>query len=290
MGVTGVHRDWQGETFTQGASSYASDTYVVQATADTPRLVIAAAAAGGVAIPPRGTPHPEDPSIVVREIEPKRVGPAVWRVTVDYATPDTDGGGGTGEDQAAIDNPLKRRPTVRRSSRVSYEAVNTDYFGEAVTNSAGDTPQGLQRPYYDTVLTITRNQRNASAEEAALYENTTNLNRVLGYPPGQVLCERIDIDPAFEAGFGAYWQVTWNLAVRNDAVGWDGRFVDEGFHYLDADGNRKVAVDDDGQPYTQPVLLNGSGGILEPGQPAHFITWDRFGNLDFPTDLLDPEE
>ena len=47
-------------------------------------------------------------------------------------------------------------------------------------------------------------------------------------------------------------------------------------------------------PYgLQRLLLDESRepvGILEPGQPAHFITWDRFGNLDFPTDLLDPEE
>lgn len=197
----------------------------------------------------------------------------VWDVTAEYSSfawPDSD--------PRVSGNPLLRRPVVAWDGQYISEPVNEDALGAAIENSAHDPfDPGLEEDFPIRVLTITANMIAYDDSTYASALNTVNTDTFMGIPAGQLRLFNVSASEQYENGM-SYWAVTFTFHRR--VGGWLRRVIDQGFHCLDT-GNRKRIVDAAGDPVSTPVFLDGSGGVLDPGDTAVAISFQTKGTSSF---------
>lgn len=207
-------------------------------------------------------------------------GIAVYVVNFQQVTP-----------QFAVD-PLERKD-VQWSGGDVTEVLTYDANGKPFLNSAGQPYTGLPaRPIRSALCNITIRQKANPAAVVTLYSYTTNSAPIWGVDPGNALMGKITAKKNQE-GSVAFWELSLPIQFRRD--GWKMKLIDNGFVFLDADGNPQTVTDDTGNAKPSPVLLDGSGGVLAPaGAPvtypsAGFDIYEsaNWGSLGLPNPFAD---
>lgn len=232
-------------------------------------------------VPRRGDPHPEDAVMVCVNIDASQTAPFVFEVNCEYSTR----GFGPGDEN---DHPLDK-PAVREYGFISsIEPAYTDRDGNAILTSARvEFDPTLERPVYDPYVIVTRNQATFSASTALNFIGHVNSASwtVPGtndtVTAGQALCTNIAGSEAWYEG-QRYYEVRYEFHLRED--GFAKRVVDRGMMKLAASGSAlcyEVITDDNGNPVSEPVLLDGSGGVLACGGTPVYLTYDVFPEANF---------
>lgn len=208
----------------------------------------------------------------------KAVSPLLYDISVTFESI-----GGSGSANGDEDNPLKRRPQVRWGHATEQVEIDTDpETEEPITNSAGESyDPPLTTEVSDLVLTYVRNESWFEPGVAQSYKDHINSDPFLGFEAETVKCVEYGGEFTVEGDF-EFYVVTRVFHIRLD--GWRKRVLDRGFHEKigETDNNIPILrkfVDDEGNPLTEPQLLNGQGRRLNSlGDPIwrrHYVNKKR---------------
>lgn len=176
-----------------------------------------------------------------------------------------------------IDDPTKRKVVLWTERISETEIVEKDRDGNPIVNAAGqafDTP--LTRERWLTVVVAKKNFPTLDdIDQINLqYDQKVNGGSFRGYPAETVLFAGAETGPPqFENGI-RFYEATMRFVVRPE--GWGKEILNQGFKHFDrpkADASAKLvhAVDDYGQPVTEPVKLALDGTLLPKGQTGVFV-------------------
>ncbi len=202
--------------------------------------------------------HPNDPGMNVESVQCSQdsFSGVYWEVVVNYSSK-------TPDEQQQAENPLERRSKVEWGKVDYQEAYQQDQDGQAMVNSAQepfDPPR--QRDAKRITLKITRNEPSFNPALALAYQDHVNADVFFGADPGLCKCQGITGSEDYQNNI-TFWSVVYEFEFRKE--GFDEYILDQGFSTL-ANGVRTLIRDQHGTPVTQPVLLNGAGGLLSAGR------------------------
>ena len=289
MAVVNVKESWSGKGLGRskdGRTAAAAFTVLLDAIPTDLGEVL-----GASGIPRIGDGYPGDEWLRVSNVGNARaIGPMLFEVPVTY---EREGDG----DQ---DSPLDAAPDIRWDTVSSTEAKDFDANGDAITNSAGvpfDPP--LTFEVNDRRLSYSRNEASYDPVAAGEFDNVTNGDEFLGWPPGTVLCKPITGDSKHE---GELWysHTRYEFIFRKgieekNGVGgpekaWYRRVLDQGLGELDDPAvlngkpNLKAIkenVDGHAVEVSSPRLLDGKGHQLDAAADPHWIEIQQYGTKDF---------
>lgn len=170
-----------------------------------------------------------------------------WIVTISYA--------GKGD-------PLLEPPEIETSCVKFQVAMQKDWYGVWVVNSAGDPYEnGITRDRTRFVVTIRQNVLDFDMIDAIDYIDTTNENTVFqlsnppGFKPGLCKISELAAVAIWLEDHSAvhYWKRTAKVEI--DREGWDRLILDAGF-------NKRVSIL--GIPTRVPIILPGGGKLSGP--------------------------
>lgn len=207
-----------------------------------------------------------------------------WRVTIEYDNVwDCD--------PATLSTTPTSRPDVwKLSFAKSSRAVEEDTEGAAIINSAGDPynpplEADLSRP----VITITTNRSSFSLANAVTLQDAINSTDWVTshgtFAARTAKCSGVEATEQFENG-SLYISITFTVELNYDT--WDTDVLDQGFRYLDSNGDPQTFTDGAGQPVSEPKPLDGAGGALDLTDEANepvYNTFALYRAVDFNTNL-----
>lgn len=302
MGAISVTENWQERTVRVGSSGRTAMRVfeVIFDRTDEPvaRPILALTAQDPdtkLSIPQRGSQHPFDSNMYVRDIsvEPFE-GPLSFRVTCSYSSLGTGGSQGAG-------SPLEAEPEVRWGFAVTSEQCDraiarVESGGRieniAITNSANqsfDPP--ISKDIFDLTLRFVRNEENFNPADALNYIGHVNSGTFFGAEAGMVMCTAIEAEKIYDDEFGDYYRVTYEFQFRLEEVlgkkyGWLRRILDEGQYEKvgeNADGTDQYEPvrDEDSQAMVVPIKLDGDGGIKKADVEDVFLVYQLYPEADF---------
>lgn len=271
--LRGILRDNFPINFGAQASSIAQ-TYVVECDTPTWDPVEVIETEG---LPQRGDAWPTDESLVVQNIAPEpQDGGLVWHVRVEWQTIDRPQGGEIGPDPTDWDAEYQWT-----GQPIQMPAVK-DKDGNPITNSAGESPDpGIVKQALGLTLRVTQYETDdRSATAADLLDGAVNSTTFAGKAPRTMLCTGVIIKPATVNGQRVF-QEDWEFTFKPST--WDEEYLDQGYYRISPDDptKRRIILDDQDQPITAPVQLNGAGVPLAVGGTAVFITKRIYKEFDF---------
>lgn len=251
-------------------------------------------------LPQVGDVHPDEPNLIVAGLDPKIEGDdgQIWKVKVSYIPTTTD--------LTGIPDPVKpweKPPLVSYGFIAMKEVLDKCYDSgfvvdpgfpagavngvrpKEVTNSAAqpfDPP--LQRDKFLQQINIQTAIEHVAFNvqvQVRRFMDTVNKSSItvgqIPLAPGQGYCRNIRATPAFFGGVEKYWTVVAEVVVNEDT--WVRKVLDQGRFTInesetpDADDN--IVYDpienSDGNPVTDPVLLDGAGIRLNQDADAVFL-------------------
>lgn len=190
-----------------------------------------------------------------------------WLVDVSYT-------------KSAIENPLDEPLKVSGSQSAKQVPVEFDRDGDPILNTAGDPFQEiLFAEDFDDTLQLTFNTAAIPFAAAQAAKKTVSSAAVLGLPAGTVRYAGMSFQPQDHETLGTYYTITINLALADD---WKTRLLNQGFRELNDDGDL-VAMKVDGQPASQPLLLDNAGKRLASDGTPVTLEKDIYGQADYLT-------
>jgi len=210
--------------------------------------------------------HPYEPYLFVsNKSATENPGPKKYKLTIEYGS---------------IGNPEDIPPQIEWTYATSSEPIDRDFDGNAITNSAGETSDPpLNDEKEDQIYRLVYNSFTFDILRSAEYKGAVNSDVWFGFEPGHA--KVITLSGTFNGSETVpFWTITQEVQIRfNDT--WEKRYLDQGFRKktgTDADGNPEYETikDKNGDPVSQPVLLDGEGAILKDGEDPVFLTvWTR---------------
>ena len=182
-------------------------------------------------------------------------------------------------DYVSNDDPVNQDPVYEWTHAVSSEPIdsaidlNTLERTLPIVNSSSEAyDPPISNDVYDQVLRVTRNQDSFDVIFASNFIGSVNNDWFFDSPPGTVKMKVFDGTQARSVDT-IYWQITMEFEFRVDS--WDRRVRDEGFRTIDTSKTGELETyeilkDKDGNPLSQPVLLDGSGQQLAVGEVPVF--------------------
>lgn len=240
-----VVKSWQ----TEGSHDSATEIYTVLGAASDQQ------ARASVPAIERLTRYGSNPRLICRRRMARALGLEVWEVRVDYEAPSGD------EDEE--DRPATWRWSVAKLS----EPIDRDIHRNPIVTSSFEAPDNPpQRQFSELVLTVRQQATAFDPEWALKYMDHINASafRIAGKTirPRCMLCESIIPDGEQYPGQAKVLVV---CTFRLRGTGFKIRFVDQGNRTRTRSGDRVeliTARDNEGQPVSRPILLNGQGGKL----------------------------
>lgn len=169
-------------------------------------------------------------------------------------------------------NPLSRPADIRWGGSDLTEVKFYDFDGNKYVNSANQLYSNLPSQYVLAgECTVSFNVADNPGNNCVLYSYSTNASGIWGVSTGFGLMGKWEGQLSFENNV-TFWRVTVPMRFRGDGLKWRYYAIDSG--YVDEDGN--VIGDDVGQQHSTPVLLDGSGGKLTPGDDPVIFPTDGF--------------
>jgi len=221
-------------------------------------------------IPLMGSQHPTGINAFVGSINPQRISPIFWVVTVSYRGI---------VDDAAVD--------VEWTDSQTTEPIDRDINGRAIMTVNLEPVDGLSMDVADQVVVITRKFLTINTAGIAMYRRATNSDTFLGWPPGTARLVGFSAKNRFAYGIAQEaWTVTARIQFREPyanttpAQAWYKRWRHEGL-YVKV-GTRIIrAVDENQQEVTKPVLLKVDGTQETDPDAAYFFHTQVYGELPY---------
>jgi len=166
-------------------------------------------------------------------------------------------------------DPLARPTLIYYGFSRYGQVVWQDVFFAPIMNSAGeyyDPPPEVDRSRLQ--IKMVRNEAVFDPNVALAYQDAVNSDVWFGIAPGLV---RVNItgDPQQENG-EYFYQVTYEFELRWD--GWQLSILDQGRYAIPVSGGQPVRIlDADGAEVTDPVPLDGQGGVLANYSPTNAV-------------------
>ncbi len=273
--VTAVTQMWSrnggsysSERFNTFANNWTiTEAYCVVCTVDTDIKTIRNA----TGVPQHGDAHPTELGTYVESVQPEKISPIMWIVTVGYV--------GVALDAGDIE--------VNWTDTTTSEPIDRDFDGNAILTANGEQVEGLTVDIADQVVVIRRKFTSINTYSIAAYRHATNSDTFLGWPPGTARLVGFQAQNRFR--FGApleLWDVTARIQFRYPYMGatpeqaWYKRWRHEGM-YVNVDGVIQRARDPLGAEVSRPVLLK-EDGTLETNPAAALFKYSKtFGVLGY---------
>jgi len=281
MSVVDVKEDWSARTVEEepGRIIAVRVFTVLFDEEDDPaaRPLLARSAPG---IPRPWASHPYHRWMTVQAKHVETISPILYKVTVTYKAETKSK---IGRDDTPV-SPLAMPPEENWYFATTNEPIDRDIEGNPLTNSAGESfDPPLTREFHDLVGRIIKNQVAYNPVMAYEYIGSINSDSFRGFPPETVLCRVFTGDEVYTP-YMKYYRVTYEFQVRFD--GWKRRVLDQGFREYVGTGTDgaplyKQFTDNEGNPLTEPTLLNGNGKKLDDGASAVFLEFDVRRKLPF---------
>lgn len=225
-------------------------------------------------IPRIGQQHGTGIESYVEKIDPLRISPIFWIVTVSYrGIPNDD----------AVD--------VEWADATTTEPIDRDWFGRAIVTANNEPVDGLSVDVSDDVAIITRKFTTINKAALRVYRRATNSDTFLDYPPGTARLIGFSAKNRFSyGGLQEAWTVTARIQFREPHANttaeqaWYKRWRHEGLYVRKALGAGTVvvrAVDANQQEMTKPVLLKIDGTQETDPDAAHFFHTQVYGSLPY---------
>jgi hypothetical protein len=201
-----------------------------------------------------------------------------WEVTAEYGPYDAT---------EFPENPQLRDPEISWEYQRSQEAAdreagdpNADPPPKPVKNSAGDSfDPPLLKDVRRPILKLVRNEANFDPLLAYFYHDKVNSTPFFGADPGFVKVEGITPQRVFSHTIGWYWSVQYEFLF--DFRGQDPQVLNQGFKRLDANGQRVLCTDDNGEVVTTPVWLDEEGQQIPPDGEPVYLQFAIYERIDF---------
>jgi hypothetical protein len=187
-------------------------------------------------------------------------------------------------------NPLANAPMLYVNGEPYDTFTGVDAMGNAVLNSAG-MPFDPSIPSKNTRINvrIERNEASFTLSEISYYQNTVNQAPWLGFDMWTVLLTHVEPQIMYAPEVGYFVRMTYEFLVEtapspNDCQpGWMPCVADMGLQQLGDSGNLENILDENNNPITAAVLLDGEGHQLEDPTPtdAVYIQFQTYNQLDF---------
>jgi hypothetical protein len=228
-----------------------------------------------------------------------------WSAVLEYGPFDVQHQLGVSDISQGIINPLDRYPEVYWA-RAKYEHYKpydetpaSDGGPLPYVNTVGDPllnppPTEETRP----TLKFIRNESTYNDSYAGQYKDTVNSDEFLGYPPNTAKCSDIGGERNYDADWGYYFRVTYELEFRDDddGKGYTKEIANMGYKQLvNGTGSPQTIIDPStGAAFTDACPLQENGAYVA-GQPVYYIPFQEFPaipfeDLNIPPDVLDQNE
>lgn len=219
-----------------------------------------------------------------------------WVVTADCGPWPSDQGSPDGgvATEGIVNHPLARKVVWWAERMTEQEPVEKDYNGLLIVNSAGKTfDEPLMRDRY---LTVFVGQKNFATLSAVLdlndqYDNTVNSDTTLGRPSYTMRYLGAEISqPQYENNI-EFYTATFRIAYRKEQ--WYVPLVNRGWGYYltpktEANARYIDAVDGQGQPVSEPVLLKADGTLLPKDGTPTTNSWLVYTPVSYASLIADP--
>jgi ribosomal protein S6E (S10) len=155
---------------------------------------------------------------------------------------------------------------------------------QPLTNSAGDFFEGLTVDEAQQKIIIKSNREEFPSALAAAVTNCINDDTYLGFGKGCVKVQGISAEQKTEIVGGVearYWRITSELLARQ--TGWNLLIPDVGFNYIEGGERKRATVkgpDSEDLPSSNPVALDGSGGLQDEGDPPEILERRVYKEID----------
>lgn len=228
------------------------------------------------------SPHPSNGFFTARKLDPKQMSqsPFAWMVTVQYSTEPLN------EDEDEPENPLDKPLRVSWDSELSQTFTTKDRNDKPMLNSAGDPLEPIEKDDVRWMIRLTKNFSSVPSW-VANYVNKVNSSSVtiqgLTLEPRTCKVQSLRIGEMQVQNDVSFMEVSVEIAYKPDT--WDAVRLDEGFHYLNGSSEpTKITLSDGSEP-SEPVLLDGDGGILANPTPdnAHYLNYRVYEEADLNT-------
>jgi len=228
------------------------------------QAVLLAVVAPGV--PDMWATHPFDPWLFVcaKNVTNYNEAKYCFEVTVEYRSES---------------DPLQKPWEISWTFAGSNEPVDTDADGKPMLNSSDepfDPP--LTKDVDDLVLRIVMNEPWFDPLLASEFKNALNEDWFYSFAPGCAQVKSIEATKNRAAGM-EYYTVTYEIHFRWD--GWQKRVLDQGYRTIasavEGEATTYTTIkDEDGNPLSYPVKLDGKGLRLAEGAEAVFRYFDLY--------------
>lgn len=244
-------------------------------------------------VPRLGEAHPDNPGLVVRGFTLREgQGPLDWRAVITYARLSPEFPGST---------PTDAPPRHRWLDQIETVEVDTDADGNPYSNSA-DEPF-VPAPLKPIPTDVLEYEFNAPVSTVSLswlrsYRYKVNADdqtglwgsgdRKIGADIGEAIIESIRAD-YIEAQdtLPHYYRISLRILIRENLAvtspdpednAWRRRLLDRGFRTKSGGGDYTTLVDENGLPFNQPQLLDGSGAV---SSTPVFLWFRDFDSVNF---------
>jgi hypothetical protein len=221
-------------------------------------------------IPRIGDQHATGINSYCEKVDPQRVSPIFWVVTVSYRGL---------VNEAAVE--------VEWTDSQTTEPIDRDINGRAIMTVNLEPVDGLSMDVADQVVVITRKFLSINTAGIAAYRRATNSDTFLGWPPGTARLIGFSAKNRFVYnGLQEEWNVTARIQFREpfanttNAQAWYKRWRHEGL-YISSGGIVRRATDAQGQEMTKPVLLKVDGTQETNPDNAYFFHTQVYGSLPY---------
>lgn len=228
-------------------------------------------------IPLIGDAHLYDQYLFCKSKDCTPTGPHSFKVTCNFES---------------IQDPVNQPVKISMSFATSTEAIDKDYEGNPILMSNGETPDPpISREVHDQVYRYEFNDWNFDDVLAAQYQGAINSDAFKPHPNAKLFqpdqCKIITFtgNPVKE-GLLEYFSCVIEIQVRDQLDGdtWKRRILDQGYRELNDDGDAYITiVDDNGNPLSQPSLLDGEGRALSPDADPVYNEYYTDKRLSFST-------
>jgi len=201
-------------------------------------------------------------------------------ITLDPASPYATDANGVANYIATFTQPqanFNANPLLRIDVRWSGTDITRNYSydktGTRLENSANQLYQGVpDQPIDGASVVITTRQVANPGTIVQTYSNTVCSTALWGWAAKQSRMGKIEARPVIENSL-FFWELSFPIDFiggTNPEDNWRVFMLDQGWTFTNDDGDPQIATDNVGQKAVEPVALDGSGGILDGGDPDFY--------------------
>ena len=222
--------------------------------------------------PAAGSDHPDDSWLKCQKVDITHNSGCTYQVIAEYKS---------------LGDPVLRLPVIEYDHQVTSEQIDKDINDQPLQVSSGeplDPP--LNEEKSDRVIRYTFYTYSYSSSTAAAFNEHVNDGTYAGFPAGTVKIGKFAGTMESIGGY-VFYRVIVELVVREQT--WKRRCLDQGFRQLTTGTpGFKAILDDEKNPVTEPVKLDGTGKVLAAEAPPYWHLFETKESANFNSLPINP--